>query len=314
MAKHLARIHGTEEDKVNCPFYFKIGACRHEDRCSRLHHKPAFSPTILLKHMYKNPAAAAAGGGGGGGGMMTQAALDNNNTGGSTNARQIYEDFLDFFEDVFLELSKYGRLEGLHVVDNLGDHMIGHVYAKYYDEEEAADALEHLSSGRYYDGRLLQVEYSPVTDFREARCRDFDEGSCSRAGFCNFLHVKPVHAGLIRALEMEADDARREDEARRRASQRTDHHQHKKRKHHDSKKERSSSKHHSKREQQHRRSRSRSGSPSSPSPPPPQALPPQPHHSYPAPPTDGLPPSFQYPPTMDRGGGGGNNTGGYGPR
>jgi len=49
MAKHLARIHGTEEDKVNCPFYYKIGACRHSDRCSRLHHKPAFSPTLLIK-------------------------------------------------------------------------------------------------------------------------------------------------------------------------------------------------------------------------------------------------------------------------
>lgn len=24
-ALHLARIHGTEEDRVNCPFYFKIG-------------------------------------------------------------------------------------------------------------------------------------------------------------------------------------------------------------------------------------------------------------------------------------------------
>jgi len=34
-AEHLARIHGTEEDKVNCPFYFKIGACRHGDKCSR---------------------------------------------------------------------------------------------------------------------------------------------------------------------------------------------------------------------------------------------------------------------------------------
>jgi splicing factor U2AF 35 kDa subunit len=315
MAKHLARIHGTEEDKVNCPFYFKIGACRHEDRCSRLHHKPAFSPTILLKHMYKNPpgVVSAAAGGSGGGGMMPSAALDNNTTG-STNARQTYEDFLDFFEDVFLELSKYGRLEGLHVVDNLGDHMIGHVYAKYYDEEEAADALEHLSSGRYYDGRLLQVEYSPVTDFREARCRDFDEGSCSRAGFCNFLHVKPVHAGLIRALEMEADEARRDDEDRRRASQRGDQHN-KKRKHHHDKKERSS-KHHSKRE--HRRSRSRSASPSSPSPPLPLLPPQQQHHSYPTPPTDGLPPSFQYPPAMDRGGGGGgggnSSSGGYGPR
>lgn len=35
--------------QVNCPFYYKIGACRHSDRCSRLHHKPAFSPTLLVK-------------------------------------------------------------------------------------------------------------------------------------------------------------------------------------------------------------------------------------------------------------------------
>ncbi len=29
--------------RVNCSFYYKIGACRHGDRCSRLHNKPTFS-------------------------------------------------------------------------------------------------------------------------------------------------------------------------------------------------------------------------------------------------------------------------------
>lgn len=29
--------------RVNCSFYFKIGACRHGERCSRLHNKPTFS-------------------------------------------------------------------------------------------------------------------------------------------------------------------------------------------------------------------------------------------------------------------------------
>jgi splicing factor U2AF 35 kDa subunit len=296
MAKHLARIHGTEEDKVNCPFYFKIGACRHEDRCSRLHHKPAFSPTILLKHMYKNPPGV--GGGAGPGATTTigppgQAPVD---------LRQAYEDFLDFYEDVFLELSKYGRLEGLHVVDNLGDHMIGHVYAKYYDEEEAADALEHLTAppGRYYDGRILVVEYSPVTDFREARCRDFDEGNCSRAGFCNFLHVKPVPVGLIRSLETDAEDARIEAEARRRRREHSSSSRHndKKRKH--DKKERK----HSKRDRRYSPSRS-----NSPSPPPASSsssMPPTPYGSSTA---DGLPPSFaqqhhQYPPLPPPGGAG----------
>jgi splicing factor U2AF 35 kDa subunit len=189
MAKHLARIHGTEEDKVNCPFYFKIGACRHADRCSRLHHKPAFSPTILIKHVYRHP-----------------------NATGSSTANQdpsvVMEDFLVFFEDMFMELSKFGHIEGLHVVDNVGDHMIGHVYVKFSDEEEAADAIEKLH-GRYYDGIVLDCEYSPVTDFREARCRDYDEETCSRAGFCNFLHVKPVPAALIRSLEEDAETQRR---------------------------------------------------------------------------------------------------------
>lgn len=55
MAEHLASIFGTEKDRVNCPFYFKIGACRHGDRCSRLHTKPSISPTILLSNMYQRP-------------------------------------------------------------------------------------------------------------------------------------------------------------------------------------------------------------------------------------------------------------------
>lgn len=52
MALKLAKLYGTEEDKVNCPFYFKIGACRYGDKCLRIHNKPPYSQTILFKHMY----------------------------------------------------------------------------------------------------------------------------------------------------------------------------------------------------------------------------------------------------------------------
>jgi splicing factor U2AF subunit len=60
MADRLARIFGTEEDKVNCPFYFKIGACRHGDTCTRLHNKPIVAQTVMFFHMYDNPPAAVA--------------------------------------------------------------------------------------------------------------------------------------------------------------------------------------------------------------------------------------------------------------
>ena len=41
--------------RVNCSFFFKIGACRHGERCSRLHNKPTFSQTIMLQNLYLNP-------------------------------------------------------------------------------------------------------------------------------------------------------------------------------------------------------------------------------------------------------------------
>jgi len=38
--------------RVNCSFYFKIGACRHGERCSRLHNKPTFSQVrLILQHV-----------------------------------------------------------------------------------------------------------------------------------------------------------------------------------------------------------------------------------------------------------------------
>jgi splicing factor U2AF subunit len=77
-AEYLATIFGTEKDKygythpemcllcllavfrVNCPFYFKIGACRHGDKCERRHNKPSLSQTLLITHMWPNPLIANA--------------------------------------------------------------------------------------------------------------------------------------------------------------------------------------------------------------------------------------------------------------
>ena len=59
MAEYLASIFGTEKDKVNCSFFFKIGACTHGERCSRIHNKPTFSQTILLQNLYINPQNSA---------------------------------------------------------------------------------------------------------------------------------------------------------------------------------------------------------------------------------------------------------------
>ncbi|KAE8711380.1 Splicing factor U2af small subunit A [Hibiscus syriacus] len=152
MAEHLASIFGTEKDRVNCPFYFKIGACRHGDRCSRLHTKPSISPTLLLSNMYQRP-------------DMITPGVDAQ--GNPIDPRKIQEHFEGFYEDLFEELSKYGEIESLNICDNLADHMVGNVYVQFREEEHAANALKNLT-GRFYAGRPIIVDFSPVTDFREA--------------------------------------------------------------------------------------------------------------------------------------------------
>ncbi|XP_035560253.1 splicing factor U2AF 26 kDa subunit isoform X2 [Canis lupus familiaris] len=122
MAEYLASIFGTEKDKVNCSFYFKIGACRHGDRCSRLHNKPTFS------------------------------------------------------QEVFTELQeKYGEIEEMNVCDNLGDHLVGNVYVKFRREEDAERAVAELNN-RWFNGQAVHAELSPVTDFRESCCRQYEMG------------------------------------------------------------------------------------------------------------------------------------------
>jgi len=184
MADHLARIFGTEEDKVNCPFYYKIGACRHGDRCSRNHMRPHFSQTVLIPHMYTGLPPLPDG----------QPADDT-------------EHFEDFFEEISEELMKFGEVEQLQVVENLGEHMLGNVYIKYRKEEEAEACMKALM-GRFYGGRMLTTEYSPVTDFNEARCRQFDEGTCNRGGYCNFMHLRRIPQHLRRELRRKARKAR----------------------------------------------------------------------------------------------------------
>lgn len=118
----------------------------------------------------------------------------------SANSLPDAEEFADFYEDVLDELLEYGRIEDLLVLQNMGEHMTGNVYVKFRSEEEAEDALKAIK-GRFYFGRLLQPEFSPVTDFHEAVCGMFKKGFCERGDFCNFMHARPLNKHLRRRLK-----------------------------------------------------------------------------------------------------------------
>jgi splicing factor U2AF subunit len=180
MADRLASIYGTERDKVNCSFYFKIGACRHGDECSRKHVKPLYSQTILIPNLFLNPVH-----------ILKDRDFD---------PAEIDRIFCAFWEDLFTEISLcYGEIEDMRVCDNVGDHLMGNVYVKFHREQDAARAVAGINK-RFYAGRPMHAELSPVTDFRESCCRQHDIGECMRGGFCNFMHVRRPPKELERSL------------------------------------------------------------------------------------------------------------------
>ena len=95
--------------------------------------------------------------------------------------------------------------------------MIGNVYAKFSDEEGASKAYNALA-GKYYHSNLVQEEFSPVINFRECRCRNYEEDKCERGGFCNFLHLKHVSHSLIGSLMDEMYEKHPEYRKKRRRS------------------------------------------------------------------------------------------------
>lgn len=79
--------------------------------------------------------------------------------------------------------------------------LIGNVYARFKYEDSASKASESLNS-RWYAGRPIYAELSPVTDFREACCRLNSAEGCVRGGFCNFIHRKEPSPDVDRELEL----------------------------------------------------------------------------------------------------------------
>ncbi|XP_070388745.1 U2 small nuclear ribonucleoprotein auxiliary factor 35 kDa subunit-related protein 2-like isoform X2 [Dermacentor albipictus] len=136
-----------------CPFYLKTGACRFGDWCSRAHPRPVVSRTLLLRGLYSH------------------LSLEQHHGDDSleTDERELQAHFEAFFWDVLEELRRAGTVCQLRVCRNLEPHLRGNVYVQYSSEEEARRALTMLN-GRWYAGRPVSCEFSPVDRWKTAVC------------------------------------------------------------------------------------------------------------------------------------------------
>ncbi|MGH0153932.1 UNVERIFIED_CONTAM: hypothetical protein FKN15_068770 [Acipenser sinensis] len=109
---------------------------------------------------------------------------------GAVSDVEMQEHYDEFFEEVFTEMEeKYGEVEEMNVCDNLGDHLVGNVYVKFRREEDAEKAVMDLNN-RWFNGQPIHAELSPVTDFREACCRQYEMGN---------IEMSPRVARLVKA-------------------------------------------------------------------------------------------------------------------
>jgi len=159
-------VYGTEEDPINCSFYLRMGACRHGDNCPKKHPVPPFSQTVMFEHLWIPPKSVL------------------------KDKKKKMKHYENFYEDVLEECLKYGEVEELLVLENMGDHLIGNVFARFKNEEVADKAVKAVR-GRFYAGRRVHVKFSPVQDFGQGRCNDFQQNNCLRGQFCNFSHFMP---------------------------------------------------------------------------------------------------------------------------
>ncbi|GAB5576225.1 splicing factor U2AF 35 kDa subunit isoform X3 [Prionailurus iriomotensis] len=186
MAEYLASIFGTEKDKESTAHF--ISKLEHvvmeTDALGCTINRP-LARTILIQNIYRNPQNSA------------QTADGSHCAVSDVEMQEHYD---EFFEEVFTEMEeKYGEVEEMNVCDNLGDHLVGNVYVKFRREEDAEKAVIDLNN-RWFNGQPIHAELSPVTDFREACCRQYEMGECTRGGFCNFMHLKPISRELRREL------------------------------------------------------------------------------------------------------------------
>ncbi|KAL4656501.1 hypothetical protein GN956_G4411 [Arapaima gigas] len=169
--------YGTEKDRANCPFFLKTGACRFGERCSRKHVHPMNSSTLMIRGMFMTFG-------------MEQSRRDDYDTDASLeySEEEIYQQFLDFYEDVLPELRTAGKVVQFKVSCNFEPHLRGNVYVQYETTEQCKEAFL-MFNGRWYAGKQLQCEFSPVTKWKTAICGLFDRQKCPKGKHCNFLHV-----------------------------------------------------------------------------------------------------------------------------
>jgi hypothetical protein len=166
---------GQQQQLQPCATYLKTGACRLGTQCVFLHKPPTTSRTVLLRGVW--PGAASLGKQ-----LVGDDALE-----ADIDETERQNEILALHEDLSSELRSVGSsLRSVKILSNESPHLSGLVFVFFGAEMDAANAVATLN-GRYYAGRQIQAELSPVQDWNQAVCASLPD--CPKGASCTFPHV-----------------------------------------------------------------------------------------------------------------------------
>lgn len=213
MRKRNTRNINATDSGDKCMFWERVGACRHGNKCAKYHNKPKKSKTVVFWKLFQNPIRTyysrshdvennrlVSGSG------INQ--NENSNGNGVFKQNEVVIDDHELtaeanrlYQDLFVELAtKYGEIDSILVCGNYNPHVGGNVLVKFRSEKTAAKCCIECND-RWYNGKPIFCELSPVTYFEDAICKEFNtRNKCERGDQCNLIHARKIDPEIKRNL------------------------------------------------------------------------------------------------------------------
>ncbi|VUZ49720.1 unnamed protein product [Hymenolepis diminuta] len=174
-----------------CQFFWKTGACRYGDRCSRQHPLPPLhsSDIASLGLSHSNPPRLI---------LIIENMFNHFSLQCDpleADETQLLIDYRDFYADVRPELENIcgGPLEVFRCCRNALPHLRGNVYIQFTQHPAIASDIALRLSSRLYDGKQLVARLAYLGEgWESAICGCQLRGKCPRGDInCNYLHIFP---------------------------------------------------------------------------------------------------------------------------
>lgn len=203
-----------QQQPLRCPFYDKVGACRHGSQCSRRHVKPLKSKTVVFWKLYENPQTEVEDEEFKQFHLKQQQQQQQKQPQKQQQQQQqplqyriisteALKTFIDtFFLDLISEVSSYGQIMEIAICCNRNAHLSGNVFVRFSNPTEAQACVDSAND-KWFNESPVYCELSPVNDLQDAMCGEYlKTNACSRGPHCNFIHPKlPSRETALKAFE-----------------------------------------------------------------------------------------------------------------